>query len=204
MGEVLRNAVLTALGRAYTSLPGIVQSYDASTKTAAVTLALQQPALLADGTYELRDLGTLANVPVKFPRGGGYSIEFPLSKGDGVLVVFTMYDHRAWRDQGNVADPGDVRSHSLAGAIAIPGFETVAQAAGHPGPTTCLVIGKDGGSPDFVALAAKVDANLQTLVNILKNAAPGPGYGAAVIAALAALTPPDTLPSVAASDVKAT
>lgn len=173
LAEMIGNAA-TARGQGtWTAMPGIVQAYDRSSKTADVQIALKQPVALDDGTFEYRDTGTLSAVPVVFPSGGGYSLAFPLIKGDGVLLVFTMYPHDAWRQAGQVAEPGDTRLHHPAGAVALPGFLNVAQSAANGGGPAHLVLGKDGAeaihidtlirlgsasASDFVALSSKVDA----------------------------------------------
>lgn len=129
----------------HTSLPGEIVSYDAAKQVADVRPMLKRRIPDPDGGDDtIEALPTIPAVPVVWPRGGGYCLTFPLAKGDGVMLVFSEADLSAWRDTGEASDPGDVERHGLAGAVAVPGVDTVARAL-TDASATHLVIGKDGG-----------------------------------------------------------
>ncbi len=127
----------------HTSMPGRVESYDAATQTCDVLPQLKRQTPDGEGGYTVEDLPVLPHVPVCFPRGGGFALTFPLQKGDFVLVVFSERAIGNWRQKGEASNPGDLRMHSLAGAVAIPGVYPASQALSDADGTNML-IGKDG------------------------------------------------------------
>ena len=71
------------------------------------------------------DLPIIPSVPVGYPQGGGFFISVPLQPGDFVLLVFCERSIDRWVEtasKGNqrAVSPGDVGTHVLEGAIALP------------------------------------------------------------------------------------
>lgn len=101
----------------HTAMPGRVVSYDASSGRADVQPVGQHK--LADG----RGLPypTIHRVPVIFPTGlgGTAGLTFPLSKGDGCLLVFAESQLDDFLSGG---DSSNERRHDLNDAICIPGL----------------------------------------------------------------------------------
>ncbi len=137
----------------HTAMPGRVESYDADTQTCDVLpqLKIQRPD--GEGGYKTCDLPVLPHVPVCFPRGGGFFLSFPLQKGDFVLVVFSERAIGNWRQKGEASNPGDLRMHSLAGAVAIPGVFPNSGALDDADGTN-LVLGKDGTAGAQIKITA--------------------------------------------------
>ena len=102
----------------WTTVPGIVQSFDAATKRASVQVALQR--LMTDDT--LREPAVLPNVPVVFPSGGGFSIAFPLRRGDAVMLLFSRRGISQFKQSYSVSPPDKGSVMALKDAVAIPGF----------------------------------------------------------------------------------
>lgn len=143
--EELLDLVLANFQRGiHTSMPGRVESYDAATQTCEVLPQLKRQTPDGEGGYTTEDLPVLPHVPVCFPRGGGFFMSFPLQRGDFVLLVFSERAIGNWRQKGEASAPGDLRMHSLAGAVAIPGV--FPNDPGPPGDATStdMVLGKDG------------------------------------------------------------
>lgn len=144
--ETLRAVQESAAVDLHTALPGIIVRYNHQTQTADIQPAVQRviPALDEDEEDSVESLPVLPNVPVAFPRAGGFFLHFPLAVGDSVLVVFCEQDTNAWRNTGDEADPGSPERHGLSGAVAIPGYfprtSTIADADDVNGH-----IGRDGG-----------------------------------------------------------
>jgi hypothetical protein len=107
-----------ALRRVNTALPGQIDSYDPSSGKATVQPLLREK--YADG--DVIDLPPIPNVPVVFPRTAAASITLPIARGDGVLLLFCQRSMDTWLSSGGVANPDDIRMHSLSDAIAIPGL----------------------------------------------------------------------------------
>lgn len=190
---------------AFHAVPGRVKSYDAAKQTAEIEPMTKVVSRNADDDRIVDTLPVLSGVPVEWPRGGGYFMTMPLVAGDSGLLLFTDTDLGAWRDSGQVSDPGDERRHALGGAVFRPGLETVARAlVGVSGAH--LVIGKEGGPAihidgstvqlgaaggQFVALANLVTTQLNTLKSAISGAAVvagdgGASFKAAIIVALSA------------------
>jgi hypothetical protein len=107
-----------ALRRVNTALPGKIDSYDPSSGKASVQPLLREK--YADG--QVLDLPIIPNVPLVFPRTAAASITLPVARGDGVLLLFCQRSMDTWLSSGGIANPDDIRMHSLSDAIAIPGL----------------------------------------------------------------------------------
>jgi hypothetical protein len=136
----------------------------------------------------------LSKVPVRYPKGGGFIIQFPLAAGDKVTLTSYDLDPTGHRQSGKQADPIDVRRHAggywscSPDDITDPGAPVSSAAAG-----TSLVVGKDGstqqivfngttialGNPaaDFVALASKVETELNKIAACFAAFIPAAGTG---------------------------
>ena len=102
-------------------VPGIVQSYDAAQQTVTVQVAIRESLILEDGTEKWVDIPLLLDVPIVFPRAGGYVLTLPITHGDEVLVCFGDSCIDAWWQNGGVQNQIDIRRHDLSDAFAIPG-----------------------------------------------------------------------------------
>lgn len=182
--EIIRHAIKNRLADVRTSVPGIVKSYDAATQTCEVELAVRLPR--ADG--EIEELPPATDVPVSWPRGGGYFCTMPLQPGDAGLIVFSEVDFSEWRVTGGVADPPTTRRHGFH-AWFIPGGCADGHEIADVDPSK-LVIGKDGGpvmkidaagielgasASAFVALADKVNEELGKIADAFMSFVPGSG-----------------------------
>lgn len=199
--ETIRRVLEAFQSEIRTALPGIVDSYDAATQTADVVPGLTNPILASDEDQDdLRErFPTLVAVPVVWPRSSNFYMHAPLSRGDGVLLVFNELDPGAWRSTGDVADPGHSSRHGMYGAVAIPGFVPRAAALSDADGTHPR-IGIDGGehiefrSGEIRAAGTSELATwdgLATVVDALVNSPTtvndgGAGYKAAISAAIQA------------------
>lgn len=121
----LREAILVALqgwqAGIRTALPGIVQSFNAVEGTVIVQPAINARISKPDKTVEVVALPLLLDVPVCFPRGGGYTLTFPIAEDDECLVVLSDRCIDGWWEQGDVAIPPSVCMHDLSDGFAIVG-----------------------------------------------------------------------------------
>jgi len=233
--DVMQAFIEQSLAEVHTAMPGRVEHYDAGTQRATVLPLVRYPNPQPDGTVEYEDLPPLAEVPVLFPRAGGFFVALPVAVGDTVLIVSQETAVGHWEaGDGGVAFPGDLRRHHLAHCVCLPGYFVRSQPLAHAPGAGSMVIGADassgprltlksdgtimlesgggtrlqidpdgkvhgGGYPgaDFVALAAAVDARLNTLRLAING-----------IAAAVPVTPPPScatpFATVAASKFKAT
>jgi len=116
------------------ALPGVILSFDGEAQTASVQPLISQ--VMVDGTTQL--LPVLQDVPVSFPRGGGFVLTFPVGPGDECQLTFNDRCIDGWWASGNPSEPLDYRVHDLSDATAqvgisskpnvVPGFDASATA----------------------------------------------------------------------------
>jgi Phage protein Gp138 N-terminal domain len=106
----------------WTSMPGIVQSFNAGAITATVQIAIKGVVHTPDGSAQFVNMPLLVDVPVHFPRGGGCTLTFPVAKGDECLVVFAARCIDSWWQSGGIQAPMETRIHDLSDGFAFVGF----------------------------------------------------------------------------------
>lgn len=143
--ELLRRAVKAGLATVFTSLPGKVVSYDPEAKTAVVEVVVH------DGD----PLVPLPDVPVKFPRGGGYRLVWPLEEGDEVTLIFHGLDPSRFRASGETSAANIGRRHGIY-PVAIPGSESELGAAGYEPASEGLHLGTDDGTVEIVVGGSQI------------------------------------------------
>lgn len=181
LAEVLAAAMDSRLADVHTSVPGKIKSYDAATQKAEVEITVNRVELNSQGAAVYEEYPVLPNVPVAWPRGGGYSMQFPLDVGDHVLLVFGESDSSRWRTSGEVGNPGEVQRHTLSYAYAIPCIapddDTLPDGSAEALVTVPsgghLSVRTDGGTADWVPLDGLLQDELTRLwnnINTLKSA----------------------------------
>lgn len=199
--EVLQRAIASALDDVWTSGVGRVVAYSPAAQTADVELVVTRPVPKADGTYAQETLPILPDVPVLFPQGGGFSLTWELAANDGLLVVYLKNSVDNWIRTGVVSEPGDLRTHHLAHAVAIPCVSRSALTADpdHATVLTAPAVVKivapevqvnaatvakvtspevrlgDATASQFAALAQKVDDNFNRIASWLAGTTAGGG-----------------------------
>jgi hypothetical protein len=103
------------------SSPGIIQSFNPTTQTATVQLAIRERVNL-DGVGTWEDIPVLVDVPVHMPRAGGYSITYPVAAGDECLVIFGDQCMDAWWQSGGQQNQVERRRHDLSDGYALVGI----------------------------------------------------------------------------------
>lgn len=102
----------------HTSIPGIVQSYDAATARARVRPAVD--LLLRNGASMPR--AVLLDVPVLIYGGGGLFVHAPLAQGDTVQLLFSERDIAAFKQTLEAGPPPSDEIMPETGAVAFAGF----------------------------------------------------------------------------------
>lgn len=104
------------------ALPGIITAFHEQEQTVSVRLAVREKISAAQGgDTESREIPVLQDVPVFFPRAGGWSLLFPIREGDECLVVFCDRCIDAWWQNGGVQNQAESRSHDYSDGIALIG-----------------------------------------------------------------------------------
>ena len=107
--------------RIWTSCVGIIESVDLDAQTCSVQPAIQGTVTGEDGLALSVNLPLLVDVPLIFPRAGGFAITFPVKKGDECLVSFSARCIDSWWQSGGVQAPLEARMHDLSDGFAILG-----------------------------------------------------------------------------------
>lgn len=123
----------------WTALPGVIDSFDASSQTCVVQPAIKIPVRANDGTVTTAALPPLVDCPVQFPSGGNCTLTFPVAPGDECLIVFASRSVDAWWQSGGVQEQPALRMHDLSDGFALLGFRSRPRAlAGVSGGSTQL------------------------------------------------------------------
>lgn len=106
----------------YTTLPAVVESVHDYEGKWYIDASPVVNRLWDDGRLIKR--ATVYDIPVLMPSGGGGTLTFPVQKGDGVILHFSMRDIDNWRDGDGKTDEvaKTTRSHSLTDAFAVTGL----------------------------------------------------------------------------------
>ena len=153
--DIVGAAIAGLKASMYVSMPGAVVSYNAAMQTANVQPMLNDPRQnLSSETVFFEPWGVLQNVPVMWPRMGGYVIAGLLKPNDQVVLEAWDLDPTAWRTQTKSllpANPGDLRRLGGNHWRVNPSDLTAGSPTTGPNksaPTVpSLVIGLDGGLP---------------------------------------------------------
>jgi len=105
------------------AIPGIIQEFNTENQTATV-----QPTIKEQINGSWIQLPLLLDVPVQFPRAGGYSVTFPVKRGDECIVIFNDMCIDSWWQSGDVQTQLEKRRHDLSDAVAILGITSVPKA----------------------------------------------------------------------------
>lgn len=178
----------------HTSTVCRVEKYDAIKQVVDCVPVIRRPLENSDGDVEHEEICVLPNVPVAWPRAGGFFLHMPLAVGDHVLVVFTHDNIAGWRQTGSVSDPGDRRRHSLASCVAIPGVAPMLEPLTDlplPGMSPAEAVLGGGGyrvgnvlTADYVVLITPLLAHIAKLQAALVALQAAHAANAAVIAGL--------------------
>jgi protein gp138 len=198
LSSIIQGAMSTLKASMYISMPAAIVDYNPATQTADVQPMLNDPRenLSAEEVY-FEPWGIIQNVPVAWPRMGGYVIAGFLKPMDQVVLEAFDLDPTAWRAQGRSlqpVNPGDLRrlggQHWRVNPTDLTGSQTAGVNKSAP-TVPSLVIGLDGGLPlititgttiqlgegatSYVALATLVAAELSKIAMAFSTFVPGTG-----------------------------
>jgi hypothetical protein len=128
----------------WTTMPGVLQSFDATKMTCSVQLAVQAQTRDPYGTWSNVSISVLTDCPVSFPRGGGYGCTFPLVGGDEGLVHFSARCMDAWWQSGGVQPQAEFRMHDLSDGFFVPGVVSQPHVPAGVSTTTARFWAEDG------------------------------------------------------------
>lgn len=176
--EIIQEWMRSRMMMLRVAIPARVEAYDAAKQTVDVKPLIFDVHIDGDGGEIVESIPVLPGVRVMHLRGGGFFAAVPLEKGDFVQLLVNDRCLDRWRQKGTESNPGDLRLHDLADAVAFPcGYPDTAPLT--DASSSAMLVGKDGGpvikidattvslwsktATDFVALASKVDARVGAL-----------------------------------------
>ncbi len=112
------NTFQALIAQMNTCLPGEVREYDFKERRASIKPLIKRKYL--DG--QISTLPIIVDVPVVFPGTDKVGFQFPIKKGDKVLIVFSQRSLDQYLSNGGDVDPLDTRKFDLSDAVAIPGL----------------------------------------------------------------------------------
>lgn len=120
--EMFKQLIEFRLADVHTAMPAHIISYNAVKQTVVVQPDLKRVFKRFNGEEEASSAPILQDVPVYFPRGGGFRITWDLAANDDVLLVFVERSIDLWHQVGGEVDPKPRRKHDWSDAIAFPGL----------------------------------------------------------------------------------
>jgi hypothetical protein len=123
---------------------GIIQSYDATKRTAQVQVSFRR--LMWDDT--ITDYPVLFDAPVFTLQGGGIGAQFPIAAKDECLLLFADSDIDLWYQNGGAQVPNSSRRHDISDCICLVGLNSLAK------PLTLALAADEGGVADATAKVA--------------------------------------------------
>jgi len=118
---VLRTALDAQQSGIWTAMPAIVDAVDLDKQTITAQIAIECIWVDDSGKRTNSPYPPLVDVPIVWPRAGGFALTFPIKKGDEVLIVFASRCIDSWWQNGGVQVPAEIRFHDLSDGFAIPG-----------------------------------------------------------------------------------
>lgn len=226
--EFVKLLIDSKMEEVHTMMPGRVVEFYPATHCVDVKPLLKEPIFdECQNRISPDDYPVLADVPIRYPGGGGFMITWPLEIGDSGMIEFCEANLAGWLTTGEECEPEFMARHHLSNATFVPDFwarhnitDVISEAMRIGSRFTGQQLRIDADTVeacaagatavDFVALAGKVDALIKQVTDLLtgegtlpaKWVVPGSDGGAALQAAAKALWP--TAPStVASSNLKA-
>lgn len=117
--ESLRMAMEGALAQVWTALPAVVTAVNISAQTVSAQPSVKGAQTAKDGTTSQVSMPLLVDVPICWPKAGGFAVTLPVTIGDEILVVFASRCIDSWWQSGGEQNPAEDRMHDLSDGFAI-------------------------------------------------------------------------------------
>ena len=122
--DVMDTWLQSRLEELHTTIPGTIQSYNASTRLAVVVPSVRLNSLHGD----IIEIKPITHVPVVWPGCSRFAlIPANLQQGDGVILHFSEAALGNWLNGAGTQDAEDQTRFSLHDCIAVPGLHQVAK-----------------------------------------------------------------------------
>lgn len=120
--ETLRAVRDSGQGQMWTAMPAKVTSVNLPLMTLEAVPTIMGRFTDPSGTLNFVEMPPCVDVPICFPSCAGFSITYPITTGDEVLLVFASRCIDSWWQSGGTMNrPMEFRMHDLSDGFAIPG-----------------------------------------------------------------------------------
>jgi phage baseplate assembly protein gpV len=141
--EALRRVLDGKQATIWTSQPGIVQQVDLVKLTVTLQPAIQAVVVQGSGRGNVT-LPQIPDVPIVYPRGGGYSLTFPVGSGDECLAIHASRCIDNWWENGGIQPQYEQRMHDLSDCFALTGPYSQKQKIANVSTNTVQLRSDDG------------------------------------------------------------
>jgi hypothetical protein len=157
--EAINSVVDGKQPKVWTSIPGIIESFDPDAVTCTATPAIMYQQRDENDKVSFHPITLLTDIPVIFPRGGGYTLTFPIAKGDECELRFQCRNIDSWWQSGGIQQPQTPRLHDISDAMAYVGPQSQAKKISGISTTTAQLRSDSGAtfvevSSDTITLKA--------------------------------------------------
>jgi len=164
--EQQRRSTENYLANLRVAMPGEIVRFDPSRQTATVRPLITENVQIDDEPVEAVNLPLLQDVPVKFPRAGGFCITFPVKGGDECLIVFCDMCIDGWWQSGGVQNQMETRRHDLSDATALLGISSIPNAIKDFSTTSAMFRNESKSTYIEIRDDGSVNINVSGSVNI--------------------------------------
>ena len=156
------------------AMPGIIKSFNIEEQTVTVQPAIMERIVDSSGFITEKAIPILLDVPIVFPRAGGFSLTMPIEIGDECLIIIADSCIDAWWASGGVQVQEDIRRHDLSDAFAILGTWSQSKKVPNYSSTKAMLVHEASGNgvevgSDGVNLVGATKINGQTLSSYIQS-----------------------------------
>ena len=165
--EILYMTMDSLHARIWTTLPGTIKSIDwrDGSPYASVELGVLGRIIDSGQNVTFTPMPVIQDCPVIFPRGGGYSLTFPLQAGDRCLVLFSARSIDEFMSQGKAAPAHDLRMTDLSDGFVLAGLMTQKNPLKNIS-TSCTQLRSDDGKNSVSIGSGTISVNASSEINL--------------------------------------
>lgn len=140
----IRDAIFQDRSELWTAMPAVVAADSPDGHTVSVQVTIMGKFPNGDGTYSDKPRAQLIYCPLQFQQGGGATLTFPVKQGDEGIVLFAARCIDSWWQNGGVQPQSEIRLHSIADGMFIPGIRSNPRKLANVSTTSAQLRSDDG------------------------------------------------------------
>jgi len=153
MVAAARSAAFEQRADMWTALPAIIEKYDEKKIITSAQPTIKGRWRDPQGKWHWVQLPLCLDCPVQFPSGGGYTLTFPITKGDEGILIFSSRCIDKWWKDGGVQQQAVLRMHDLSDGMFIPGIRSQARKL-DPVPSTNSVVLRSDDNKRLISITS--------------------------------------------------